>query len=240
MAGKASPIVGVATLWSEDDGMKRLGAILLGLILAIGALGCDGGSQKTNQASSGTPTGAVPSAPVQHHTVRQIHYTACDKNISVGPHTTCGFADNVFRAFAREAAQGAEEASVTATSPTTRKAYAVRCRTTHEVTLCTGGIDARIRFPLWAAKVYSPSTSPERESPSPSPEPEGPESSPGAEKCTNGTYENSSGNIVCRPEESPTAPAGATAQCADGTYSFSEHRSGTCSHHGGVAEWLSG
>jgi hypothetical protein len=29
-------------------------------------------------------------------------------------------------------------------------------------------------------------------------------------------------------------PAGATAQCADGTYSFSQHRSGTCSHHGGV------
>ena len=33
-------------------------------------------------------------------------------------------------------------------------------------------------------------------------------------------------------------PAGATAVCGDGTYSFSMHRSGTCSHHGGVAEWL--
>lgn len=33
-------------------------------------------------------------------------------------------------------------------------------------------------------------------------------------------------------------PAGATAQCADGTYSFSTHRRGTCSHHGGVARWL--
>jgi hypothetical protein len=29
-------------------------------------------------------------------------------------------------------------------------------------------------------------------------------------------------------------PAGASAQCADGTYSFSQHRGGTCSHHGGV------
>ncbi len=58
--------------------------------------------------------------------------------------------------------------------------------------------------------------------------------------CTNGTYTNSAGNTVCRPEESPTAPAGATAKCEDGTYSFSESRSGTCSHHGGVAEWLSG
>jgi len=58
--------------------------------------------------------------------------------------------------------------------------------------------------------------------------------------CTNGTYVNSAGNTVCKPEESPTVPAGATARCEDGTYSFSESRSGTCSHHGGVAEWLSG
>lgn len=32
-------------------------------------------------------------------------------------------------------------------------------------------------------------------------------------------------------------PAGATAKCNDGTYSFSQNRQGTCSHHGGVAEW---
>lgn len=34
------------------------------------------------------------------------------------------------------------------------------------------------------------------------------------------------------------APAGATARCRDGSYSFSSSRSGTCSRHGGVAEWL--
>jgi len=33
-------------------------------------------------------------------------------------------------------------------------------------------------------------------------------------------------------------PQGATARCSDGTYSYSTHRSGTCSHHGGVAVWL--
>jgi uncharacterized protein YraI len=33
-------------------------------------------------------------------------------------------------------------------------------------------------------------------------------------------------------------PAGATAICNDGTYSFSANRRGTCSHHGGVAQWL--
>lgn len=29
-----------------------------------------------------------------------------------------------------------------------------------------------------------------------------------------------------------------TARCRDGSMSFSEHRCGTCSHHGGVAEFL--
>jgi hypothetical protein len=61
---------------------------------------------------------------------------------------------------------------------------------------------------------------------------------PTEEACTNGTYVNSAGNTVCRPETSSTAPTGATAECEDGTYSFSESRSGTCSHHGGVARWL--
>ncbi|QKW31045.1 DUF3761 domain-containing protein [Streptomyces seoulensis] len=34
------------------------------------------------------------------------------------------------------------------------------------------------------------------------------------------------------------APADATARCNDGTYSYSAHRRGTCSHHEGVAVWL--
>jgi hypothetical protein len=56
--------------------------------------------------------------------------------------------------------------------------------------------------------------------------------------CPNGTYVNSVGNTVCSPYVSNSAPAGATAQCVDGTYSFSQTHSGTCSHHGGVSAWL--
>ena len=40
------------------------------------------------------------------------------------------------------------------------------------------------------------------------------------------------------PTPAPSSnPQGATARCNDGTYSYSANRSGTCSHHGGVAEW---
>lgn len=56
--------------------------------------------------------------------------------------------------------------------------------------------------------------------------------------CGADSYINVDGNCVPSPRHSPTVPAGATAQCRDGTYSFSQHRQGTCSHHGGVASWL--
>jgi hypothetical protein len=38
---------------------------------------------------------------------------------------------------------------------------------------------------------------------------------------------------------SATHPAGATAKCNDGTYSYSAHHSGSCSHHHGVAVFYS-
>jgi len=53
-------------------------------------------------------------------------------------------------------------------------------------------------------------------------------------------YKNSAGNTVHSPAytRDNSIPAGASAQCRDGTYSFSQSRRGTCSHHGGVARWL--
>jgi hypothetical protein len=55
-----------------------------------------------------------------------------------------------------------------------------------------------------------------------------------------GHYTNKSGQSVHSPAhtKSGKAPQGATAQCRDGSYSFSRHRSGTCSGHGGVGNWL--
>ena len=56
--------------------------------------------------------------------------------------------------------------------------------------------------------------------------------------CGPDAYVNSDGQCIHDPNSSATAPAGATAQCEDGTYSFSTHQSGTCSGHGGVSRWL--
>ena len=53
-----------------------------------------------------------------------------------------------------------------------------------------------------------------------------------------GYYYNSNGTKVSSPVKAITAPYGASAKCKDGTYSFSKHRSGTCSGHRGVSKWL--
>ena len=55
-----------------------------------------------------------------------------------------------------------------------------------------------------------------------------------------GHYINRSGVTVRSPTHTVNgqAPAGASARCGDGTFSFSQNHRGTCSHHGGVAAWL--
>jgi hypothetical protein len=53
-------------------------------------------------------------------------------------------------------------------------------------------------------------------------------------------YINTQGSRIHSPAYTSdnSIPAGASARCRDGTYSFSQSRRGTCSRHGGVSEWL--
>jgi hypothetical protein len=51
-------------------------------------------------------------------------------------------------------------------------------------------------------------------------------------------YTAHSGHRVHRPIQATRAPSGASARCRDDSWSFSESRRGTWSHHGGVARWL--
>jgi hypothetical protein len=52
-------------------------------------------------------------------------------------------------------------------------------------------------------------------------------------------YRSRDGSEVHSPSKTNSGrpPSGASAQCRDGSYSFSHHARGTCSHHGGVASW---
>ncbi|WP_161884246.1 DUF3761 domain-containing protein [Deinococcus alpinitundrae] len=61
--------------------------------------------------------------------------------------------------------------------------------------------------------------------------------SPAFAPTTNGTDTNVDGQQIQRPVMADTKPEGASAQWRDGSDSFSAHRRGTCSHHGGVASW---
>jgi len=61
------------------------------------------------------------------------------------------------------------------------------------------------------------------------------QAAPKPAECGADYYRNSDGNCVHRPSDNPS---GATALCKDGSYSYSQHRSGTCSGHGGVRTWL--
>lgn len=59
------------------------------------------------------------------------------------------------------------------------------------------------------------------------------------QQCAKGSYKNTKGSCVKSPAKAPSWPVGASAKCWDATYSYSQSRRGTCSHHGGVATWRS-
>jgi hypothetical protein len=72
----------------------------------------------------------------------------------------------------------------------------------------------------------------------PSVDPPPPVITPDHGSCGADDYTNVDHECVHRPEAAPSAPPGATAQCKDGEYSFSQHHQGTCSGHRGVKSWL--
>ncbi|GAA1397586.1 hypothetical protein GCM10009613_50500 [Pseudonocardia kongjuensis] len=91
------------------------------------------------------------------------------------------------------------------------------------------------------ARARTEQQAPVRAAPAPQAPPQRPAApAPAAAPACNSSshYVNSDGNCVQRPTQAASAPPGATAKCKNGSYSFSQNRSGTCSGNGGVAQWL--
>ena len=85
-----------------------------------------------------TPTIVVPSTPSSGGTSGE---TSCGNELSVGPNTTCPFAEDV-----RAAYDDSGPGTVMAYSPVTHLTYAMTCSDGAYV-VCTGGNDASVYFP---------------------------------------------------------------------------------------------
>jgi hypothetical protein len=88
-----------------------------------------GAPNQANTSGSSAPTGGSGN---------------CGGSLSVGPNTTCAFAENVEYEYFAEIGSGS--GTVTAYSPVTEKIYSMYCSAgePHE---CTGGNDATVYFP---------------------------------------------------------------------------------------------
>jgi hypothetical protein len=66
----------------------------------------------------------------------------------------------------------------------------------------------------------------------------GTQATPGSSAPANSGQANAHGSWRKIKVKVVSPPEGATAQCQDRSYSFSQHVSGTCANHGGVKQWL--
>jgi hypothetical protein len=87
-----------------------------------------------------------------------VSLAPCDQNISTGPHTSCGFAANVFRAYAANYQANGQQSSVTVTasSAATGQSYSVVCNLNSGTVDCTTSTGAFVTFPMQAVVVYKP------------------------------------------------------------------------------------
>lgn len=208
------------------------------VVVVVGFCGCGGTTVTASQAAPSPSNASVSAAPVA------LHLDSGSYTLSVSSTTISGTV-----AHGSKVTVDGRRASVHAGRwRTTLGLHIGKNRVTVKATLRGHPASRRTitvtreRTPA-EVEAETPAVAPtteseQREGSAPQSTPTTAPASPPAEPCTNGTYVNSAGNTVCRPEQSPTVPAGATAECVDGTYSFSQSRSGTCSHHGGVAKWL--
>jgi hypothetical protein len=100
--------------------------------------GSSGGSP---HHSSSSASGATPGVAYAAPAGSGANQTPCGGGLSVGPDTTCSFAENV-----RSAYNGSGAGTVQVYSPVTRQTYSMTCSAGTPV-VCTGGNNASVYFP---------------------------------------------------------------------------------------------
>ncbi|HWJ37004.1 MAG TPA: DUF3761 domain-containing protein [Steroidobacteraceae bacterium] len=121
------------------------------------------------------------------------------------------------------------------TNPTTCKDGTTSAATGRGACSGHGGVQKAAKST--AAATTGNATAATAAAPAATPTPSG-AASPSAPAATAAKSTASVSKSVPSAPAGNTDPTGATAKCKDGTYSKSKHHSGTCSHHGGVANWL--
>jgi heat shock protein HslJ len=101
------------------------------------------------QSNGGTATTSHPApaaaTPAIAYAGSGSGETACGGELSVGPDTTCAFAEDV-----RSAYDNTGPGTVIAYSPVTKRTYAMSC-STGDAVVCTGGDNASVYFPSGSA-----------------------------------------------------------------------------------------
>jgi serine/threonine-protein kinase len=158
--------------------VKRLAALVFVLVLVVVALVSAGKNRTSTTINSSPPPRITMRAP-SSDTQAGVSLTHCDQNITVGPHTSCGFADNVFKAYAaalHAAPRTPANYSFQASSPATGKSYALSCSASegsNSTATCSTGTGATVTFPVQAARVYNTSGSARRTTGDEAPPPAG-------------------------------------------------------------------
>ncbi len=126
-----------------------------GALAATGALSSSSSPQIITSTTSANASARTRST-AQTHGAPPARTSSCGGDVSVGPDTSCAFAQNVEQAY-DESSGG--ETDVTAYSPTTGETYTMHC-TAELPHICTGGKGAAVYFTSSPTPATPSSTSP--------------------------------------------------------------------------------
>jgi len=211
--------------------MPKLAAALLAAA-ALAVTGC-----ASTSATTTTATRAVATQPRVAHRAASVPNPMrhCDPNITANQHTSCGFAENAFKAFVAALHANPEQSTyaIVASSPVTGRSYSLTCRPSMpdgDPVRCKGATDAQVDFPIKAAVQYEEAQEGATAPPT--------REEAGGEEDEVGSSSHATDEQFCEEHECIgefESEEGSVVECSDGTYSHAGGISGACSDHGGEA-----